>query len=81
QGPKEGPYAQLSLIQPGDWLYIVNKPKTLGTHSLIFVAWEDRDQGLAQVINYVGGRKRKPGDYRSSDISRVFEIRRAQLPE
>ncbi|NIR58369.1 MAG: hypothetical protein GWO02_02030, partial [Gammaproteobacteria bacterium] len=53
---RDGPYADLNQIRPGDWLYIVNDPHRtpVGTHSVMFVRWTDRARGYASVISHPG---------------------------
>ena len=49
---RTGPYADLDLIRPGDWLYIVTGPNSV--HSVMFVRWEDRARGYARTISHPG---------------------------
>lgn len=81
-GPRRGPYADLDLISPGDWLYIVAYPdaRPVGTHSVLFVRWEDRSAGQALVLSYVGGRADRSADLLSRDVSRTYTILRAREP-
>lgn len=74
--PREGPYANLDLIRPGDWLYIVNHPERtpVGTHSVIFVGWENRAEGYAHVIEHPGGGADMAGQERGYDVSRTYRI-------
>lgn len=78
RGNRNGPYADLDLIQPGDWLYIVNHPELtpVGTHSVIFMGWEDRARGYARVVSYVGGMQDRPGDIVGYDVSLTYRITR-----
>ena len=69
-----GPYASPRLVKAGDWLYLVNHPATLSTHSVIFVHWVDLARRDAMVITYVGGRRDQPGYYRTYDVSRIYQI-------
>jgi hypothetical protein len=80
QGPRRGPYADLDLISPGDWLYIVAYPdaRPIGTHSVLFVRWEDRQAGRALVFSYVGGRAERPAHLMSRDVSRTYTVLRAR---
>lgn len=75
-GPS-GPYADLDRIRPGDWLYIVNNPDStpMGTHSVLFVGWEDRSQGYARTISHPGwAAGAHPGRESSYDISRTYRV-------
>ncbi len=80
QGPRGGPYADLDLIGPGDWLYIVVDPdaRPVRTHSVLFVRWEDRSAGRALVFSYVGGRADRPANLFTRDVSRTYTILRAR---
>lgn len=80
---REGPYADLDRIRPGDWLYIVNHPEAtpMGTHSVLFVGWEDRASGYARVIEHSGwGAGASAGQERGYDVSRTYRIVRPILP-
>lgn len=82
RAPTRGPYADLDLLQPGDWLFIVNHPdrRPVGTHSVIFVGWIDRAAGYAETISYVGGGRERPGDRVGYDVTRTYRIQRAVDP-
>ena len=71
-----GPYANLDAIRPGDWLYIVNHPEStpVGTHSVLFVGWEDRASGYARVIEHPGWGEARTGQERGYDVSRTYRI-------
>lgn len=79
---REGPYADLSRIRPGDWLYIVNHPETtpMGTHSVLFLGWDDRAHGYARVLQHSGGGSASAGEERTYDVSRTYRIVRPTLP-
>ncbi len=83
RGSRNGPYADLDLIRPGDWLWIVNHPESdpVGTHSVIFLQWDDRAAGYARVVSYVGGDSERPGDIVDYDVSRTYAIQRAHDPD
>lgn len=76
----EGPYADLSLIAPGDWLFLVSRPDLDPplTHSVIFVRWLDRAAGRAEVVSYTGGDARRPGGLVPYDLTRTYVIARAR---
>lgn len=80
-GNRNGPYADLDLIRPGDWLYIVNHPERtpVGTHSVLFVGWEDRASGYARVIEHSGWGSASAGNERGYDVSRTYRIIRPVL--
>ena len=84
QAGASGPYADLDRIQPGDWLYIVNNPNStpVGTHSVLFVGWDDRASGAARTISHAGwaaGASR--GRESSHDVTRTYRIIRPRLAE
>jgi hypothetical protein len=82
QAGPNGPYADLDLIRPGDWLYIVNNPDStpVGTHSVLFVGWEDRANGYARTISHAGwAAGASPGRESHYDISRTYRIIRPRL--
>lgn len=84
QAGASGPYADLDRIQPGDWLYIVNNPDStpVGTHSVLFVGWEDRANGYARTISHAGwAAGASPGREGSHDVSRTYRIIRPRLAE
>ena len=72
----------LALNRPGDWLYIVNDPHRtpVGTHSVMFVRWEDRARGYARVIShpgwFAGPHTGREGTY---DVSRTYRIIRPTM--
>lgn len=75
----EGPYADLSLIAPGDWLFIVHADREpILTHSVIFVRWLDRAAGRAEVVSYAGGGARRPGGIVPYTLTRTYVIARAR---
>lgn len=81
QEGRNGPYADLDLIRPGDWLYIVNHPHRdpVGTHSVLFVGWQDRAAGYAHVIEHPGWGAATTGRERTYDVSRTYRITRPVL--
>lgn len=83
RGPRNGPYANLDLIQPGDWLWIVNYPDQtpVGTHSVLFLGWEDRAAGYARVVSYVGRSENRPADVTTYDVTRTYSIQRPVDPD
>lgn len=73
---RDGPYADMSLIRPGDWLYIVNDPgrTPVGTHSVMFVSWNDRGRGYGSVISHPGWGAHSSGRQSTYDLSRTYRI-------
>lgn len=78
---RNGPYADLGLLRPGDWLYIVNHPNRdpVGTHSVLFVGWSDRARGYARVIEHPGWGAATTGRERTYDVSRTYRVTRPVL--
>lgn len=79
RGPTEGPYADLGTLEPGDWLAFVTHPERdpIGTHSVIFVEWEDQASGRARVVSYAGDGAARPGGYVTYDVTRTYRVTRA----
>lgn len=71
---KSGPYADLARIQPGDWLYYVNRQYDDMEHSAIFVHWADFGAREALMLSYGGERRNEPARYRVYDVSRTYMI-------
>jgi hypothetical protein len=70
---RTGPYADLDLIRPGDWLYIVTGPNSV--HSVMFVRWEDKARGYARTIShpgwFAGPHTGRESNY---DVSQTYRI-------
>ena len=77
-GKEKGPYADPTMIKPGDWLYIVNF--TFGNigHSALFIDWIDFDKRSAITLEYVGQNKEMPGRFREYDITKTYMITRGR---
>lgn len=71
-----GPYVDPSLIRPGDFLSFINLSYRTNPHSAVFVTWLNPDRLEALMLTYVGGRRVRPGDYRSYVLSRVYRVQR-----
>ena len=73
---RDGPYANPAAIRPGDWLYIVNDPHStpVGTHSVLFLGWQDRARGIAHTISHAGWYAQGAGRERTYDVSRTYRI-------
>ncbi|HSO20745.1 MAG TPA: hypothetical protein VLT88_14880, partial [Desulfosarcina sp.] len=71
---KAGPYADLGLIQPGDWLYYVNHWYGDIEHSAIFVDWVDFGAGEGLMLSYGGEKRREPARYMVYDVSHTYMI-------
>ena len=75
---KRGPYADLSLLRAGDWLYHVNYSYGRVGHSGIFIRWIDKKNKLALMLSYAGERRKMPARYKVYDLSSVYTIIRAE---
>jgi len=73
-----GPYADISQIQPGDFLYYINHSYKDIQHSAIFVDWVDYDKKQALMLSYGGENRQQPARYRPYDLSHVYRIIRAK---
>lgn len=71
---KKGPYADIHLFQPGDWLYYVNHWYGRIEHSAIFVDWIDYDQKEALMLSYGGEKRNEPARYIPYDLSNVYYV-------
>ena len=74
---KSGPYANISLIQPGDFLYYINHSYGDIEHSAIFVDWVDYNNKQALMLSYGGENRYEPARYLPYDLSSVYRIIRA----
>jgi hypothetical protein len=73
-----GPYADVSLIEPGDWLYYVNHSYGGIEHSAIFVYWINYEDKIGLMLSYGGERRQEPARYLSYDLSDVYYIIRPE---
>ena len=74
---KKGPYADVSLIKPGDFLYHINHSYGDIVHSAIFIDWLDYQKKIALMLSYAGERRQVPARYIPYDLSNVYRIVRA----
>ena len=77
KGVKTGPYAEVSRIKSGDWLYYVNHSYGDIEHSAIFVDWIDYDRKLALMLSYGGESRHEPARYMPYELNNVYGITRA----
>lgn len=73
---REGPYANSSEIEIGDWLYYINHGYKGIEHSGLFVGWVDESAKQALMLSYAGENRREPARYRVYDLSNVYQIMR-----
>jgi hypothetical protein len=74
RGPKGGPYAPVSRLRPGDWVYHLNQEYGGIEHSSIFVRWVNRGKKLAKTIDYSGMNRAEPGHYSNHRYTKIFAI-------
>lgn len=74
---QSGPFANLALLRPGDWVMHINYEFGGIEHSGIFVRWLDRTRNLALMLDYVGMHRRATGKLSQHNLARVFAILRA----
>jgi hypothetical protein len=77
KGKKAGPYVDINLIQPGDWLYYINYSYRMVEHSGIFVYWKDFNKKLGVILSYGGRNRNEPARYLTYDLKSVYYITRA----
>jgi hypothetical protein len=75
---RDGPWADLDLIEPGDFLSYINHSYNESVHSAIFVRWLDKSRAEALMMSYVGGKRRRPGGFRSYVIDNVYWVQRGR---
>ena len=71
---RSGPYANLSKLKPGDWIFHINHSYNNIGHSGMFIGWLDAKSNLALMISYQGERRKKPARYRPYDITHTYNI-------
>ncbi len=75
---KAGPYADVDLIQYGDWLYYINHSYGDIEHSAIFVDWVDKENKQALMLSYGGEKRQQPARYLVYDLTSVYQIVRGK---
>ena len=78
-GEKAGPFADINLIEAGDWLYFINHSYGDVEHSAIFIMWTDLEHKQALMISYPGGNQSVPARFNTYDLSSVYHIMRPEL--
>lgn len=76
---RQGPYADSSAIEIGDWLYYINHGYRGVEHSGLFVGWVDETSKQALILSYAGENRREPARYRVYDLSNVYQIMRPTI--
>lgn len=75
---KAGPYAPISMLQPGDWVYHVNHQYYGVEHSAIFICWKDYEEGIAITLSYMGMNRYKTAEFGEFDLRSVYAIFRME---
>lgn len=78
QQAETGPFADPGLLRPGDWVMYRNLPYGEIGHSAVFVEWIDFEKRSALTIEYVGGHRKEPGQYREADLTKVWGVIRGR---
>jgi hypothetical protein len=73
---RNGPYADIGQIKPGDFLYYINHSYGGIEHSAIFIDWEDKNKKMALMLSYGGENRKSPARYRVYNLSHVYHITR-----
>ncbi len=68
------PYADASLLRPGDWVFFINHSFGDVTHSAIFVAWIDERARTALMVSYPGGNRADPGRFGEYELTNVYRL-------
>lgn len=76
-GKDKGPFADPSLLRPGDWVQFTHMYSATLGHSAVFVSWIDFENRTALTIDYPGNGRAEPGRYRVADLYKVWGIVRA----
>jgi hypothetical protein len=71
---KGGPYANPSMVQPGDWIYHVNYEYKGIEHSAIFVCWKDFEKRIAITLSYAGMNRNQPAKYGTYNLKGIYSI-------
>jgi hypothetical protein len=76
QSKPEGPFVNIALIEPGDWISFRNLTYGEIGHSALFVDWIDFDRHSAITLEYAGENREIPGRYREFDIFKCYLVTR-----
>jgi hypothetical protein len=74
-----GPYADPSILLPGDWISSRNIYSAAVNHAAIFIEWLDMEARTALVIDYPGNFRDEPGRFRVSDLTKTWQVMRGKL--
>ena len=75
---KSGPYARVSQLRSGDWIYHVNHSYGDIEHSGLFVAWIDTSSAKALMLSYAGEGRSTPARFKIYNIDKTYNIIRAR---
>jgi hypothetical protein len=76
---ESGPYADPSILLPGDWISSRNIYSATVNHASIFIEWLDMEARTALVIDYPGNSRAEPGRFRVSDLTKTYKVMRGKL--
>ena len=77
KGRKGSLINDISLLQPGDWIYHINHSFHGVEHSAIFMCWKDKERKIGITLSHVGQNKLRTGQFGSFDLKSVYNIIRA----
>ena len=77
KGSKGSRINDISLLQPGDWMYFINHSFHGVEHSAIFICWKDKERKIGITLSHVGQDKLKTGKFGFYDLKSVYNIIRA----
>ncbi|MDG1427316.1 MAG: hypothetical protein P8H56_05215 [Crocinitomicaceae bacterium] len=81
KGKKGSDQIDVSLLQPGDWIYHINYSFQNVEHSAIFICWKDYDKKLAITLSHVGQNKSRAGQFGVYDLRSVYNVMRPLYAE
>jgi hypothetical protein len=68
------PFADATLLRPGDWVFFINHSYGDVTHSAIFVAWINENTREALMVSYAGGNRNSPGRFGEYTLTNVYQL-------
>lgn len=71
---KKGPFAESSIVQPGDWIYHVNHQFNNTEHSAIFICWKDFEKRIAVTLSYAGMNRNSPAKFGEYHLDHIYSI-------
>jgi hypothetical protein len=68
------PFADSTLLRPGDWVFFINHSYGDVTHSAIFIAWINENTRDALMVSYAGGNRNSPGRFGEYELTNVYQL-------